>query len=264
MESGGNRITAAVNAIRSNFDRGASAYAAFEEKNDFFRNLLGELLALSPINAGEKVLDVGCGTGASLGQIGRLVGPDGLAVGLDNSEGMLNEARKRLGAEQRLVLGDGCDFSGLFGDKFDLVVYNAVLFLLPDADASLKSALKVLKPGGRILFSNLDGISAGGVPVVDILAEAGHSPGRHMLSPWAKVEEAARGIGGELTVRKLELELPVEVFLQFYGLEPMSAGLLPRTPFPERVRIIEELGEKWRGEGIKPVQRWMLGCLQSA
>lgn len=256
------RIAAAVNSIRGNFDRGASAYAAFEERNDFFRRLLTGLLTLSPVRLGERVLDVGCGTGASLALLGELAGPEGEAVGLDNSQGMLDEARKRLGAGQRLMLGDGCDFAGLFADKFDLVVYNAVLFLLPDAEASLESAMEVLKPGGRVLFSNLDSISAGGVAVVDILAEAGCQPGRHTLSPWAKVEEAARKVSGDLVSKALDLNLPVPVFRQFYGLEPMSAGLLPRTPYAERVGIIDELGEKWLTAGVVPVQRWMLGMIR--
>lgn len=52
-----------------------------------------ELLGLS---AGETVIDVGCGTGLSLGSLREAVGPTGAVVGIDLSEGMLDQASRRV------------------------------------------------------------------------------------------------------------------------------------------------------------------------
>ena len=78
--------------IRDNFDRGSHAYARFESGSGFFALLLDRLLELAPPGGGETVLDVGCGTGASLDGLARQVGAGGQAVGVDVSLGMLRRA----------------------------------------------------------------------------------------------------------------------------------------------------------------------------
>lgn len=263
-ETVGSKFEAAKNAIRENFDRGAGDYARFEERNCFFRELLAELLKFAPPKQGSKILDIGCGTGASLGLLIEAAGEGGEVYGLDNSQGMLDEAAKKFGGRVSLHCADGCEYGGLFPPEFDLVVYNAVLFLLPDAESSLKCAHRVLKTGGAALFSNLDGLLVDGTPVADVLAAAGYSPGRHFLSPWSKVEEAARTVFGGFEARALERPLPVELFRQFYGLIPMSAGLLPKTPYPERLKIVNDIADKWAREGTPLTQRWMLGYAKKA
>lgn len=96
---------------------------------------------------GDKVLDVGCGPGESLGLMRDL----GLAAcGLDKSEILLQEAARRgpmfLGEADALPFADG----GLDG-----IAAECVLSLLPDKAAALKEMRRALKPGGRLLLSDL-------------------------------------------------------------------------------------------------------------
>lgn len=246
--------------IRGNFDRASGEYARFEGERAFFGRLTREALALAPLARGARVLDVGCGTGASLQALTAAVGTEGRAVGLDLSLGMLREARRALGGEAALVAADGCSFGGTFREDFDAVLYNAVLFLLPDARASLASAHQVLRPGGVVLVANLEGAFARGTgrPVPDLLAEQGHTPGRHALSPWPKVLEALGEFFEPPVVRRFTASLDAAAFRAFYSMEPMSAGLLPSLPYPERRAAVEALAAAWEGSGQTIDQVWNL------
>lgn len=248
------------NRIRGNFDRGAEAYGRFEDETAFFRLLLDALLELGAPLAGQRVLDVGCGTGASLARLAEVVGSEGRAVGLDISLGMLREARARLGGRGVLVAGDGCRFGPFFRGQFDAVVYNAVLFLLPDAGGALASARQVLAPGGQVLVSHLQGVRLPhrGCSVPELLAARGLPAGRHALSPWEQVAEAMGRFFGGMEHRRFARPLAPRAFGAFYGQEPMSAGLLPGLPYPERRRIIEELARELETEGESAEQEWNL------
>jgi ubiquinone/menaquinone biosynthesis C-methylase UbiE len=215
---------------------------------------------MAPPLRGRRVLDVGCGTGASLETLLEAVGPQGRAVGLDASLGMLREARRRLPRGSPLVLLDGCAFGRAFRRPFDAVVYNAVLFMLPDARASLASAVQVLAPGGVVLVANLEGafLSPEGKPVPEVLADRGYTPGRHALSPWATVVAALEESLGSPEVRRLTVPMEPAGFRAFYGMEPMSAGLLPSLPYPERRAAVESLSREWDECGQRVEQVWNL------
>lgn len=118
------------------------------------------LLALSP---GDGVLDVGCGTGNFTRDFARSVGPDGLVVGLDVSQTMLERAVRdtaAAGFEQiAYVRGDAADLP--FVDaSFDAVCCFAALNLFADPHAALDSFTRVLTPGGRLaIFTSVRGRS---------------------------------------------------------------------------------------------------------
>jgi hypothetical protein len=59
-------------------------------------------------------------------------------------------------------------------------------------------------------------------------------------------------------VRRWRLELEPGQFLAFYGLQPMSAGLLPGLPYPERRRVVEELAREAERDGRRLEQVWVL------
>lgn len=101
---------------------------------------------------GMSVLELGCGTGRNLQLIAR--GWPGVHChGLDISSEMLKNARKRLGTEGRLALGDATSFDSatLFGrEGFDRVVLSYAVSMIPDWQAALARATAALAPGGSL------------------------------------------------------------------------------------------------------------------
>lgn len=251
-------------AIRANFDRGAAAYQAYEAECGFFRGLTLRLLEAAPRIEIKRALDVGCGTGASTEALLNALGGGVSVVGLDISLGMLKEARANAGGAAAFLCMDGTSFGSGLKPVFDLVLYNAVLFMLPDAAASLRSAHGVLRSGGVAAASTLEGVWAEGVPIPEMLKERGYAAGTHALSPWAKVSGAAEELFGEISKTSYQRPMSGEDFLAFYGQEPMSAGLLPRMPYPERRKVLADFADELTLAGKKVVQEWTLVSLKKA
>jgi SAM-dependent methyltransferase len=105
------------------------------------------LLGLTP---GDGVLDVACGPGNFTREFARIVGPGGLAVGIDASTTMLARAVDDTVEEQvAYVRGDAVALP--FRDaSFDAVCCFAALHLFADPDAALDHMTRVLTPGGRV------------------------------------------------------------------------------------------------------------------
>ena len=110
---------------------------------------------LAGVRAGERVLDVAGGTGDLTAAFAKQVGAGGLAVLSDINGAMLQQGRARL--LDRGVTGvplAQADAEALpFADaSFDLVTIGFGLRNVTDKDAALRSMLRVLKPGGRLLI----------------------------------------------------------------------------------------------------------------
>lgn len=124
------------------------------------------LLAEPPLRGDERVLDMGCGRGAILGLAASLV-PDGRVVGLDlwrssDQTGNSPEAARRNlraeGVEDRCELQTGDMTAMPFPDStFDLVVSNLAVHNVPLVQrlCAVDEAVRVLKPGGRLVIADL-------------------------------------------------------------------------------------------------------------
>lgn len=105
-----------------------------------------ELLGL---RAGERVCLVGIGTGSDLLYLPKAVS----GVGVDLSEAMLARAERKLamaGCQIELRVADAQALP-LGEETFDAVVLNLVLSVVPDAARCMSEAIRVLRPGGRIV-----------------------------------------------------------------------------------------------------------------
>jgi len=116
----------------------------------FFARGRKQAMQILDLQAGERLLLVGVGTGLDLPLL-----PKGVeAVGIDLSPAMLARARARLplpgrnvtliqGDAQKLLVGEG---------SFDAVLFNLILSVIPDGAACLRENLRALKPGGRAVI----------------------------------------------------------------------------------------------------------------
>ena len=114
--------------------------------------------SLGRLAPGERVLDVGSGSGTDSLVAAWMVGPSGSVTGIDMTPEMLDKARA--GAiESRLenvtfVEGDAENLP--FADEtFDVVISNGVIDLVPDKDAVFSELRRVLVPGGRIQIADV-------------------------------------------------------------------------------------------------------------
>ncbi len=137
-----------------------------------------------PVRDGDRLLDIGCGSGDFTAIVAALV-PSGHVVGLDAQPTMVEEAERRAGPNQSFVLGKAQDLEGLFpvDASFDLVYSRATLHWVPRPDHAVIYAQvhRLLRPHG---WWRLEMGGAGNVPAVVALLNdvADRHGGPH--APW--------------------------------------------------------------------------------
>jgi ubiquinone/menaquinone biosynthesis C-methylase UbiE len=114
-----------------------------------------ELLRARP---GASALDVGCGTGSDALALAGIVGPGGRVLGVDKSEAMVEEARRRArdaGAPVEFRVGEATDLP-LPAQSFDAARAERVLVHLGDPARALGEMSRVVRPGGRVVVTEPD------------------------------------------------------------------------------------------------------------
>jgi ubiquinone/menaquinone biosynthesis C-methylase UbiE len=112
---------------------------------------VGNPFRLRKPQAGERVLDVGCGCGLAAHVASLLVGPAGCVVGIDLTPEMVTLAATPLpswGPRNLKFVEGSVEALEFESAAFDQVISNGVLNLVPDKDAAFREICRVLRPGG--------------------------------------------------------------------------------------------------------------------
>jgi arsenite methyltransferase len=114
--------------------------------------------ALGELEAGQTVLDLGCGAGTDLLIAAQMMGPTGRAIGVDMTAAMLDRARRSAAAMglDNIELHESLIETLPVADaSVDVVISNGVIDLVPDKDAVFAEIDRVLRPGGRLQVADV-------------------------------------------------------------------------------------------------------------
>ncbi len=137
------------------------------------------LVPLLEPRAGERILDVGCGTGQLTAEI---ADAGARVVGIDASPAMVAQAREKYPSLE-FVTGSVCEME--YAEEFDALFSNAVLHWVKPPEVAARAMARALKPGGRLV------VEFGGRGNVAGLVEAAYGALRRLgiaepegLNPW--------------------------------------------------------------------------------
>ena len=117
-------------------------------------------LRFVPVRPGDRVLEVGCGSGVVLRDLAAMVGPRGAVVGVDRSRAVLAAARRLCGpargrARIALRLGDGARLP-FAAERFDATLGITVILHVADPGLVVREMVRVTRPGGRVGLQDQD------------------------------------------------------------------------------------------------------------
>jgi ubiquinone/menaquinone biosynthesis C-methylase UbiE len=152
-----------IRIVRRVFPFPAPAFIGSFLDSDYRRKLQSpaDVIEASGIRSGQRVLEIGCGSGGFITFVARVVGPTGHVEALDIQPGMLIQLERKLALPenqdiQNITIHQASAYDLPFKDGvLDLVYLITVLPEIPDQSRTLAEIKRVLKPGGILAVSEL-------------------------------------------------------------------------------------------------------------
>lgn len=184
----------------------ATRWLAFEATLDRALAPFGDAaLALARPGPGDRVIDVGCGTGSTTAALAVAVGPAGKVLGVDVSPLLLARARERTAWRPQIDFRQDDAQTTRFDGGHQLVYSRFGVMFFADPAAAFANLASALGPGGRMTFvcwrrfeenpwQHL-AFSAVRAVIPDAAAPPEDGPGPHGLADPAKIERLMAGAG---------------------------------------------------------------------
>jgi trans-aconitate methyltransferase len=172
----------------------------YDDRAAFVSELASDLVVWLRPNAGERILDLGCGTGTLTAEIARR---GALVTGVDSSPEMIAAAREKY-SELAFEVADGQTLA--YTEEFEAVFSNAALHWMPRAEDVVRGVTRALRPSGRFVaeFGGFGCVSTVVEAVTDVLRQSQIDPAPYVSWYFPRPGQYAALLEAHgLTVREL-------------------------------------------------------------
>jgi ubiquinone/menaquinone biosynthesis C-methylase UbiE len=245
------------NPSRSGFQLAGNAAERYElAVAEFMLDWSVDLVDLAGVGAGERVVDLACGTGFVTRTAAKRVADAGHVIGVDINAHMVAEARRVTGLE---IIEASADSTGLPDAGYDLVLCQQGLQYVPDPDAVLREAHRLLSPGGRIALSVWSDFEGNPFRVGQLAAMRPYLTASAADAYEGTSIEALGGLEGlaEALVRAGFTDVAVENRVRDVRLPPMRSyfpKLIAATPWKD---IFEQLTDAQRSAVLDQLETYV-------
>ncbi|MEO5926708.1 MAG: class I SAM-dependent methyltransferase [Bryobacteraceae bacterium] len=234
-----------------------------------------ETLLVNEVGTKRRVLDVGCGTGATTVAIARALGPDSEVVGVDISEPMVQAARER-GSSASFVCANAQTHA--FDGPFDMVVSRFGVMFFDDPVAAFGNLRRVANEMRLITWRGpaenpfMTTAERAAAPLLDLPPRVPDAPGQFGLADPQRIERSLRESGWtDIDIRPLDVACSfAEADLVSYFTRLGPVGLVFREVDEQtQGQVIETVGEAFRqyvqgGEVRFPAACWLVSARSGA
>ncbi|WP_293403092.1 class I SAM-dependent methyltransferase [Phenylobacterium sp.] len=252
---------------------GGQAWVDLQDMMDTLNRPIEEALVERAFpGVGKRVLDIGCGAGATTLAMARRLGPDGLSLGVDISAPLIEIAAAQLTQGAQFVQADAqtYDFAGA---QFDAAISRFGVMFFGDFDAAFANIRSGLKPGAELVFACWRSPADNPMAVIPGRAAAPFLPPAPPADPLAPGRfafadaERVRGIlarsgWGDIDITRLDAPTPIalpDLVTLSLRMGPVAAALREADE-TTRGKVREAVETALEAEAVDGVVPMVAGC----